>query len=291
MAAHMHTAWHHVRRSPYQSLAAILIMMITFLMISVFTFLIVGSHKIVTFFESKPKVTAFFTDDVKQTDIDGLQSQLKATNKVASIKFVSKQEALDIYKAQNKNDPLLLDLVTADILPASLEVSTYDPNDLSQIANIMKNNSFVKEIIFPKDVVSTLTTWTTGIRQIGVVIIALLTLESILVMAIIVGIKISQKRAEIEVMQLIGATKGYISWPFLYEGMLYGIIGAFSGWAVASIGIWYYTSQMGASRFFTGIPLLPVPLSFYAILLGGELMLAILLGFFASLLVVNRFLK
>src|SRR5258708_30195479 len=113
------TAWHHIRRSPYQALAAIMIMMVTFLAVSVFAILIIGSSKIITYFESKPQVTAFFKDDAKQTDIDGLKGQLSSSGKIASIKFVSKDDALKIYKEQNKNDPLLLDLVTSDILPAS----------------------------------------------------------------------------------------------------------------------------------------------------------------------------
>ncbi|MBI2195426.1 MAG: hypothetical protein HYU48_00045, partial [Candidatus Levybacteria bacterium] len=111
------TAWHNIRRSPYQAMAAVIIMVLTFLVVSFFTFLIVGSSRVIIFFESKPQVTAFFKDEAKQEDIALLKDELNATEKVASIKFVSKQEALQIYKEQNKSDPLLLDLVTADMLP------------------------------------------------------------------------------------------------------------------------------------------------------------------------------
>src|SRR5258708_7175617 len=101
--AHMKTTWHHVRRSPYQALAAILIMMVTFFAVSVFTFLILGSTKIINYFESKPQVTAFFKDEAKQQDIDALKTQIQSTGKIASTKFVSKQDALKIYKEQNRN--------------------------------------------------------------------------------------------------------------------------------------------------------------------------------------------
>ena len=107
------TAWKNIRRSPYQALAAILIMTLTFLAVSFFVFLLAGSSTIINYFESKPQVTAFFKNEAKQADINTLGNQLKATGKVASIKFVSKEEALKIYREQNKNDPLLLDLVTA----------------------------------------------------------------------------------------------------------------------------------------------------------------------------------
>src|ERR1700730_17496818 len=117
------TTLQHIRRSPYQSLAAVFIMMLTFLSITVFSFIVFGSSAVINFFESKPQVTAFFKDTATQQNIDGLRNQLNTTGMIASTKYISKEQALQIYKAQNKNDPLLLDLVTADILPASLEIS------------------------------------------------------------------------------------------------------------------------------------------------------------------------
>ena len=115
------TTWKNIRRSPYQAMAAILVMTLTFLAISFFTFLLVGSSKVINYFESKPQVTAFFRNDASQSDINKLENQLQTTGKIASIKFVSQDEALKIYREQNKNDPLLLDLVTADVLPLRLK--------------------------------------------------------------------------------------------------------------------------------------------------------------------------
>src|SRR5947209_7511602 len=103
------TAYNHIRRSPYQAFAAIMIMMVTFFAVSVFTFLIIDSSKVIDYFESIPRVTSFFKNEAKQEDIDALKNQLMATGKIDSIKFVSKQDALAIYKEQHKSDPLLLD--------------------------------------------------------------------------------------------------------------------------------------------------------------------------------------
>ena len=195
------TTTQNIRRSPYQAIAAIVIMTLTFLVISFFTFLLVGSSKIVAYFESKPQVTAFFRNEAKQEDINSLESKLKDSGKVSSVKFVSKKEALAIYKEQNKNDPLLLDLVTADILPSSLEISTYKIGDLSQVSDTLKGSSIVSEVIFQKDVVSTLTSWTAALRKIGIAAILILSLVSIFIILTITGIKISQKRGDIHIMK------------------------------------------------------------------------------------------
>ncbi len=289
MKTHIETAWKHIRRSPYQALAAIMIMVVTFLAVSVFAILILGSSKIINYFESKPQVTAFFHDEATTSQIDDLKSQLQASGKVASMKYVSKQQALQIYKQQNKNDPLLLDLVTADVLPASLEISTYQITDLPAISSSIKSNPIVQEVVFQQDVVATLTAWTNAIRIIGLGLIVVLSIVSILIMATIIGMKISQKKEEIEVMQLIGATKWYISWPFIYEGMFYGFVGTFVGWVVTASALFFSTPFL--SNFLQGIPLFPVPWYFYAVLLGGEILLAMLLGWFASLLAVRRYIK
>lgn len=125
------TTLKHIRRSPYQSLAAVFIMMLTFLSITVFSFIVFGSSAVIQYFESKPQVTAFFKDEARPELESNVETQLQQTGQVAATKFVTKEQALEIYKEQNKSDPLLLELVTADVLPASLEVSTYKIEDLS----------------------------------------------------------------------------------------------------------------------------------------------------------------
>jgi len=286
---HWNTMWNHIRRSPYQALAAILIMMLTFLAVSVFTILIIGSSKVITYFESKPQVTAFFRDDAKQDVIESLKTDLAATGKVSSMKFVSKDDALKIYREQNKNDPLLLELVTADVLPSSLEISANNLQDLPDLSVSLKNNPAVQEVVYQKDVVAALTTWTNAIRIIGVLLIGLLSLVSIFIMSIIIGMKISHKKDEIEIMQLIGATKWYISNPFVMEGIFYGMVGAFVGWFIAS-GVLLAATPL-LETFLRGIPVVPVPWWFYVALLGGELVLAVILGIFSSILAVMRYIK
>ncbi len=286
---YFNTAWKNIRRSPYQALAAILIMTLTFLAVSFFAFLLFGSSEIINYFESKPQVTAFFRNEAKQDEINALENQLSSTGKTSSIKFVSKQDALKIYKEQNKNDPLLLDLVTADVLPSSFEISTQKIEDLSVISDMLKKSSLVSDVIYQKDVVSALTAWTGAIRKIGIGLVALLSLVSIFIMATIIGIKISRKKEDIEIMRLIGATNWYIRWPFLFEGVLYGLVGAFVGWLIATVTLLYFTPFL--ESFLKGIPVLPAAPASLLLLLGIEVLFAIFLGVLSSFLAVFRYLK
>ena len=263
------TTWRNIRRSPYQAFAAVLVMTLTFLFISFFTFLLFGSAKAISYFESRPQVTAFFRNEVKQADIDNLKNELNATGKVASLKFVSKQDALKIYREQNKNDPLLLELVTADILPASLEISAVKIENLSEINNQLLNSPLVSEVVFQKDVVSVLTSWTNALRTIGLGLIIVLSLVSVFIMVIIIGVKISQKKEDIGIMKLIGAGDWYIRTPFIFEGIYYGVIGAILGWIISAGALWYATPFL--SSFLKGMPIFPIPLIFFFGLLGAEI--------------------
>lgn len=283
----------HIRRSPYQSLAAVAIMMLTFLSITIFSFIVFGSSEVIKYFESKPQVTAFFKDEAKPDEIQQLANQLKQTGKVAETKYVSKDQALQIYKEQNKSDPLLLELVTADVLPASLEVSSYNIEDLGEIAQVLRSSPLVLEgeegVIHHPEVIQQLTSWTNAIRIIGITLIVILAVVSVFIMMTVIGFKVSQKKDEIEIMKLLSATNTYIRMPFILEGIFYGLVGTFVGWLFASAGLFYATPFL--QSFLGSIPLLPVSPFFLIGLLVAELIIAILLGILASSLAVLRYLK
>lgn len=285
------TALKHIRRSPYQSLAAILIMMLTFLSISVFAFIVFGSSAILNYFESRPQVTAFFKDGTTEQNIYELRNQLEQTGMVSTVKYISQQQALQIYKQQIRNEKdasLLLDLVTADILPASLEISTVKIEDLGPVAQILQKSPYVSEVIYQQDVISKLTRWSNAARIIGILLIIVLTVVSIFIMMTVIGFKVSQKRDEIEIMKLLSATNWYIRWPFMFEGILYGIAGTIVGWLIASAGLLYFSPYL--ESFLPSIPIFPVSPIFLVGVLLGELVLAVILGVVASSMAVMRYL-
>lgn len=236
MAA-INSPWSHIRRTPYQSLAAILTMFLTFLLAGIVGISSFASHMILMYFESKPQLTVFFMEKAGKPEADSLVATLKQTGKVASTKFVSKDEALAIYRQQNKNDPLLLEMVTTDVLPASLEVTAVDPSYLKDLEPVIKGAQGVEEVVFQRDVVDALIKWTNGIRIIGTVFALLLAFDSLLILMTVIGMKIALRKDELEILRLIGASPWYIKRPFVLEGALYGWIGSFVAWIVIMGGI------------------------------------------------------
>ncbi|OGH14624.1 MAG: hypothetical protein A2689_02500, partial [Candidatus Levybacteria bacterium RIFCSPHIGHO2_01_FULL_38_96] len=284
---YLNTVAKYIRRSPYQAFSAALIMSLTFFSISVFALLTIISVRFISYFESRPQLTIFFKDNASREDIGQVQKQLEDTGKTSLMVYVSKEEALKIYKEQNKNDPILLDLVTADILPASIEVQAKEARYLSDLAGIVKGSELVEEVIFQKDIVDTLISWTNAVRYVGLAVIAILVTVSVMVIITIIGIKITVRREEIEIMKLIGASNWFIRAPFLLEGIFYGFTGAFIGGGLA-IGLFYYFSP-SLEAFLRGVAIFPLSPVIMLELLLVEVIIACILGTFASYLAVLRY--
>ncbi len=283
----------NIRRTPYQALAASMVMFLTFLTLLLFIMIAVGSERIIHFYENKPQVLAFFKDNVSDSDIKAIENALMQTGRVTNLKFVSKEEALQIYREKNKDQPLLLELVTANVLPTSLEISTVSPSDLDAVAQILKKEPVVDDVIYPKDVVQTLTNSISVIRTVGVIAVGFLVAFALLVIVMIVGFKIRIKRNEIEIMKLLGASIWFIRAPFLMEGMIYGVMGAILAWIVTYTVIWYFTPQL--QFYLQGIPssIISLPISplFMLALLGISILVAAFIGGLGSFGALRRYLK
>ena len=287
---HFKTVAKYIKRSPYQAIAASLIMTLTFLTIAAFAILSIISVRVINYFETRPQLSIFFKEETTNDQIDLLKNEIQSTGKASNIRYVSKEEALEIYKQQNKNDPLLLDLVTADILPASLDVQATNAEHLTELSQIATKSEFVEEVVFQKEVVDTLVKFTNGLRQIGAAIISALVLVSIFVILTIIGIKITVRRDEIEIMKLIGASNWFIRTPFILEGMIYGIIGAVIGFSLSYAVLAIY-AQPKIQSFFGNVPVLPIEPIIMAAVFGAIFLSALLLGAFSSFLAVLRYLK
>lgn len=279
----------NIRRTPIQAIAASMVMFLTFLALLTFLLVAIGSQTALRYFESKPQVIAFFKEGTTNQDVSAIQNALNQEARVTNIKYVSKEDALRIYREKNKNDPTLLELVTANILPSSLEISTRNPEDLAPIAEILKREPVVSEVIVPEDVVQTLTSVTSIIRLVGGTIVGFLMIFSSLVILMIIGFKIRLRRGEIEIMRLLGASPSFIRNPFILEGIFYGVVGATSSWVIVYLMLWYFTPFL--QGYLGEIKLLPVEPILMLALLGASLIVASAIGGLGSIGAVRRYLK
>ncbi len=280
----------NIRRTPYQAMAAIMVMFLTFLTMLIFILLAMGSHQLIKEFESKPQVIGFFEDGATEQDVMAIKKNLEQTGKVASVKYITKEEAFQNYKDLNKADPKSLELVTSSMLPPSLEVSTNNPQDLALVADMLAQEPVIGKdnVIIPVDVIDAISKFSATVRTTGIIVISFLSLFSLLIILMIIGFKIRIKRREIEIMKLLGATSWFIRAPFILEGIFYSSFGAFIAWIMSYLILWYATPWVQEA--IKDVSLLPVsPLIMLELLLIGQL-IAIFIGFIGSYGAIRRYL-
>ena len=300
--SHTLSVWSRLRRTPYQAIASVFMMFVTLFVLALFLLLVASTSSLVSYFESKPQLTVFFTDDRDKASIDRLIQKLNDTGKISGHKFISKEEALNIYREQNKDDPLLLEMVTADILPASLDISAVSPTYLNEIHDMLKQEPGIDDIVFQKEVVDTLISWANTVRQVGTIFVVFLAFSTFLILFTTIGMKIAIKKEEIEILKLVGATNWYIKKPFIYEGLIYGLLGATLSFIFSSILILYLNPY--ASSFLRGIGTLslfqlegvsvdvwPPNIFLFLILYLFLLTSGISIGFIGSFYASSRYLK
>ncbi|MEX2028223.1 MAG: permease-like cell division protein FtsX [Candidatus Curtissbacteria bacterium] len=278
-----------LRRSPYQALAAGLAMTLTFFVASIFAVLIIGGQIVLNYVEQRPQVIAFFKDEATETQIDDVIAKVKATGLAKEVKYVTKDEALAIYRERNKDEPLLLESVSADFLPASIDVSVNRASDIGEVTQIVKSEPTIERVITPQNLVEQLVKWTSTIRAGGVVFVTALLAISFLIIIMVVGMRIALRREEIAIMNLVGATKFYIAKPFLTEGVIYGIVGASISTFLIYALLLIYSQPI--QNFLGPIQVFPINPLFFIYLWVGEALLAAFVGVSGAAIALYRYLK
>ncbi|HWS49322.1 MAG TPA: permease-like cell division protein FtsX [Candidatus Methanoperedens sp.] len=281
---------HHIRRSPFQSLVAFLTVFICFLILNSFIFVNRGLSSVLSYFETKPEITIFLKDGLDEATVQAVQKELAGYPDIKEIRYISKDKALSLYKEMNKDNPLLTEMVTASILPASFEVSAYNPKVLEVIAQSFSAKSqIVDEIIYQKDIIQSLLTWTQVIRTSSIVLISIFVLIAFLVIFTLIGMKITNRKDEIRISRLLGASKFYVKKPFILEGIIYGSIGSFFGFIISFLII--YNLRDSVNFFFQPITFIYALTIFEPLLLLAEIFAGIFIGLSASWLGARRYIK
>ena len=299
MNIHLKTALGYIKRSPFQALSAVFVLTITFFVTTVLAVLVYSSGNILKYFETRPQIIAFLKDEITPEQISALQNKLTSDEKIKDVRYVSKEEALSIYKTATEDNPLLSELVSPTIFPASLEFSVTNLSFAQEVIDEVKKEGIVSQVGFTaslggektlQDVVSRLKNIILYVRFGGTGFAVILGLSSFLTLLVIITMRINSRKTEVEILDLIGATSKFIKSPIVFEALIYSFLGVFLGWVFAFI-LWLYLTPNILS-YFGDIPILPegiLNLSImFVIILAAELIIGSLLAFSGSLLAVSR---
>ncbi len=300
--SHIATSFQAVRRSPFQAMAAMSVLTLTFFVTTLLAVLVYSSNQVVNYFSTRPQVIVFLHKDATDSERDDIFNTLENDPRVQDVVFVSKEEALAIYKEANADNPLLGESVSPSDLSASVEFSVVDLDFTQEIIDDISGYSGVDTVSFTanlgsasslRDVIERLKTITYYIRVFGLIAVLVLAATSFLVLLVVMGMRISMRRAEIENLALIGATPGFIRIPIIFEAITYAVLGVIAGWLLASVLVMYATPAI--LGYFGEIPVLPEKSTDFFLLisaiLGGELLIGMVIALMGSMAAVSRSLR
>jgi cell division transport system permease protein len=284
----------NISKEKFLSISNIVVMTITFLLLGVFIYVIAVSQTALRYLEQQVQLSVFFKDDFGEDAIMTLRAQLENDARVSAVKYVSKEDAFKIFSEINKDEPILLQSISPSVLPASLEIKTYDISQLTPISEELTKTDGVEEVRFFKDVVQKFKTWSSVVYIIGFTLVTLFLIISYSVILNTVRTTIHSKGMELEIMKLVGASDRYVKNPLIYQGTLFGVISAaIAGLVLLLVGVAFNTSDYFSSGFTFGF----LPMYFIKPLLFSVLLFVVLiasgyaLGYYGSLNAVKKFLK
>ena len=288
--------WRHIRdavkslfRNGWSTFGAISAVSMVLLLVGIFVSLLFNMNKIATDVEQDVNVRVYIDLAADETKTEELKAAIQALDAVDTVKFRSKDEELDdITKSVAQEFELFKN--DSNPLRNAFDVSTKNPKQTKEVATAIEKMDYVARVNYGGAKADTLFKVISTSRNVGIGVIAVLLIIALFLISNTIRATIHARRTEIEIMQLVGATKAYIRWPFFLEGGFIGLIGSIVPIAVLwGLYLWVYK---GGSDFFAGSNfslLAPNPFLYrLSLAMAG---VGVLIGSFGSIFSMRRFLK
>lgn len=289
-------------RNGFISLSAILIMTITLFVVAVLMISSAALKSVLADLTQKVDVTVYFTTSATDDQIQQLQQSVKALPEVASISYVSREQALAQFQERHKNDQLTIQALQGlgeNPLGASLEIRAKETSQYESIAQYLDAQqasgagagSAIDKVNFSqnKTAIDRLTNIIQTSRSLGIAIALILGIASILIIFNTIRLAIYTSREEIGVMNLVGASPWYVRGPFMVTGVLYGVVSALA----VLIVLYPLTAWLGpvSERFFGTFNVFSYYTGSFPLLFLVTFGAGIALGALSSYLAVSRYLN
>jgi cell division transport system permease protein len=288
-------------RNGIVSLSAVLIMSITLFIIATVIFTSALLQHTLDSLQEKVDVNINMLTTASEEEILNLKTELEKLPEIQSVEYISRQQALDNYRARHQNNErtlAALDELDENPLGASLNINAKDPKHYEMIDKFLSNSQpggnlkpIIDNVNFAqkKEVIEKLSIIIDAGKQFGILVTTIFIILSILITLNTIRLAIFISKEEIKLMNLVGAEHGYISGPFVITGAFYGIISSILV-LILLYPVTYFIGPRISPVFFD------MNLFIYYLANFGQMFLiiffsGILIGAISSFLAINRYLK
>lgn len=248
----LNNAWKSFSRNIWLSFATLFMMFVALGTIGGLTLFNASLDAFITGLKDKVDVSIYFIEEAQERDILSVKSTLEKREEIKTIKYISKNEALNIFTARHSDNEVLLESLGEldnNPLQASLNIRVYNPDQFEDIVEFLENSSaniIIDDINFRENqkVIDSITSIAASINRGGFLFTLILTGLIIFVMLNTIRLAIYTARDEVYIMKLVGASNWFVRAPFVVIGAMYGLIAGASVILVTFLATWLLHSQV-----------------------------------------------
>lgn len=288
-------------RNAWLSSAAILVMTITLIIVSFTVIAYRTSSLTIKKVAKKIDISLFVKDSVSDSDAKRIAENMKSIDGVTEVNYLDRQTVFEqeYKKAKERGDEVRIkgyEIAGVSGVDATIHVKTDDPGKLSSIKDSLARKEFA-DILVKKDsdssskeneTINNVTRIANFLRKFGLIISTIFMVVSVILIFNTIRMTIFNRKDEIEVMRLIGASVWYIRGPFLIEASLYAFVATIATFALV------FSSLRGSARIKDFIEIQPVVdfvNSYPYIAFGSILAIGIFIGVFSAYLAIRKYIK
>ena len=281
----------NIFRNGWMTVASIGSVTVTLLLVAAFLTIILNLNHMAQNVEDDVIVKVLIDVTADDNEVKELGESIKQLDKVDSVVFSSKDDELENLVDSMGEEGKSWELFEQDNpLNHAYIIKAKEPADTVEIAENIRTYDHIHKVTYGKEVVNQLFEFNENARIVGIVLIIGLVFTAMFLISNTIKLTIMARSTEIGIMKLVGATNGFIRWPFFIEGMLLGIIGSILPIAFLLIGYYYLVEKIVINvqiPFFELLPFYPFAWQISLVIFA----IGALIGIWGSVMSVRKFLK
>lgn len=208
----------------FMSFASVCIIVACLLIMGTFALLALNINGMVAQLEDETQILAFVDESLTEEQARALQPSLESVEHVASVEFVTRAQAMEDFMADY--DEALFEGLDETTFRHRYIVHVDDAADTSLVKVSLENIAGIADVNAQEEVAQALITVRNVISIVSLVLVLILFVISLFIMSNTIKLATFDRRDEIAIMKMVGATNSFIRWPFVVEGMILGVFGA-----------------------------------------------------------------
>jgi cell division transport system permease protein len=280
--------WSNLARNSLMSLASIGTVLVSLLVLGGISLLALNLNHMAEMALQSAEIRVLLKEDVNFDATELVRSWLQRQEGVESYEFISKEESLMRLVGMFGIEEGTFRDGDEEFLPDQFEVRLNSDADPEKIVAGLQSLSSVSEVLYGKEFYSKVRTVSRIAFFGGIIILSLVAFATLIIITNTIRLTVFARRREIEIMSLVGATDWYIRWPYIFEGLLIGLIGSLMAALLLSRGYYFLQRKLASAASFLSLisyDSVQVHLTWTLIGVGAAF------GLVGSLISLKRFLK